>query len=352
MRWSSIWSEAMRNVASGTTRAILGALVLVMILAGTALQDALAVQHILASQRAVRSGGGATHIISAPEGIDGERCVGLTGLKGVVGSMALREVQDRFAVLAYPHSKPSLLEVAGDVGGTLGAHPVQPTGLWLSEAMANRFGTGPLPMVDGGTAQVAGTFPYPDDGRNSQLASAALAPVPPMGVFDSCWVTIWPHDPESLALLGTVLVPGADDATRQQLNPSFGSAAGTLALLEQRPTRWLLAIGAAAAAALGFVLIRTRRVELSLAQHLGVRATQQRLQLVLETACWALPAGILAAAASVVATTAHTTAPEASWLVGHICTGVGTCLAAATVGSQAAALLIVEKKLYIWTKDR
>ena len=93
-------------------------------------------------------------------------------------------------------------------------------------------------------------------------------------------------------------------------------------------------------------------MELSLAQHLGVRATQQRLQLVLETACWALPAGILAAAASVVATTAHTTAPEASWLVGHICTGVGTCLAAATVGSQAAALLIVEKKLYIWTKDR
>ncbi|MDO5068185.1 MAG: hypothetical protein Q4D96_12965 [Propionibacteriaceae bacterium] len=352
MRWSSIWSEAMRNVASGTTRALLGALAMIMILAGTVVQDALAVQHIFASQRAVRSGGGATHVISAPDGIDGERCVGLTGLNGVTGSMALREVPGRFAVLAYPHSKPSLYEVTGDVGGTLGAHPSQPAGVWLSEAMAKRFGTRPLPMADGGTAHVAGVFPYPDDGRNSQLASAALAPVPPMGVFDSCWVTIWPHDPASLALLDTVLVPGVNDATRQQLNPSFGSAIGTLTLLEQRPTRWLLSIGAAAAAALGFVLIRTRRVELSLAQHLGVRATQQRLQLVLETACWALPAGILAAAASVVATTVHTTALEASWLLGHIGMGSGACLAAAILGSQAAALLIVEKKLYLWTKDR
>lgn len=352
MRWASILSEAARNLASGTTRAVFAALALLVILAGTVLQDALAVEHVFIAQRAVRVGGGATHIVAAPAGIDGQRCVALRGLNGVVGSIALREVPDRFGLLAYPHSKPALYDVAGDIPSVLDARPSMPTGVWLSEAMATRFGSGPLPMADGTSVVAAGTFPYPDDGRNSQLASAALQPVPPSGRFDACWVTIWPHDDASLALLETAIVPGTDNVTRQHLNPTFGTPAPTITLLQTRSTRWLLAIGAAASAALGYTLIRTRRVELSLAQHLGVRVTQQRLQLGLETLCWTFPAGILAAALTLVVTTAHTTAPEARWLLAHILIGVATCLVAALTGSQAAALTIVEKKLYLWTKDR
>lgn len=352
MRWASILSEAARNVASGTTRAVFAALALLVILAGTVLQDALAVGHVFIAQRAVRAGGGATHIVAAPAGIDGQRCVALRGLKGVVGSIALREVPDRFGLLAYPHSKPALYDVAGDIPSALDARPSMPVGVWLSEAMATRFGSGPLPMADGTSAVVAGIFPYPDDGRNSQLASAALQPVPPSGRFDACWVTIWPHDDGSLALLETAVIPGTDNVTRQHLNPTFGTPAPTITLLRTRSTRWLLAIGAAASAALGYTLIRTRRVELSLAQHLGVRATQQRLQLGLETLCWAVPTSALAAALTLVVTTAHTTAPEARWLLAHILIGVATCLVAALTGSQAAALTIVENKLYLWTKDR
>lgn len=352
MRWAAILSEAARNVASGTTRAVFGALTLLVILAGTVLQDAVAVEQVFIAQRAVRAGGGATHIVAAPAGVDGQRCVALRGLKGVVGSIALSEVPDRFDLLAYPHSKPALYDVAGDISSVLDARPSMPTGVWLSDAMAARFGGGPLPMADGASAFVAGVFPYPDDGRNSQLASAALQPVPPSGRFDACWVTIWPHHEASLALLDTAIIPGTDNVTRQQLNPTFGTPAPTISLLRTRSTRWLLAIGAAASAALGYTLIRTRRVELSLAQHLGVRAAQQHLQLRLETLCWAFPASALAAALTLVVATAHTTAPEARWFLAHILIGIATCLVAALAGSQAAALTIVENKLYLWTKDR
>lgn len=352
MRWSSILSEATRNVASGTIRAMLASLALLVIIAGTVLQDALAVEHVFIAQRAVRTGGGATHIIAAPAGIDGQRCVALQGLKGVVGAIALREVRDRFDLLAYPHSKPALYDVAGDIPATLDAQPSGPPGVWLSEAMATRFGTGPLAMADGTSALVAGTFPYPDDGRNSQLASAALQPVPSPGRFDARWATIWPHDEATFALLSTVVVPGTDNVARQQLNPAFGTPTPTISLLQTRSTRWLLVIGAAASACLGYTLIRTRRVELSLAQHLGVRATQQHIQLELETMCWALPASALATTITLVVTTANTTAPEARWLVTHILVGVAACLVATLTGSMAAALTITGKKLYSWTKDR
>ena len=245
MRWASILSEAIRNVNSGTTRAVLAAAALLVILAGTVLQDALAVQHVFIDQRAVRTGGGATHIVAAPAGINGQQCLALRGLKGVVGTIALREVPDRLDLLAYPHSKPALYDVAGGLAEVLDAHPSGPPGVWLSEVMATRFGSGPLAMADGSSAVVAGTFPYPDDGRNSQLASAALQPVPPFGRFDACWVTIWPHDDASLALLDTAIVPGTENATRQQLNPTFGTPTPTITLLRTRSTRWLPIVGAA-----------------------------------------------------------------------------------------------------------
>lgn len=352
MKWASILSETIRNVDSGTTRAVFGALALLAILTGTVLQDALAVQHIFINQRAVRTGGGATHIVAAPAGIDGQQCIALQGLTGVVGTIALREVPARFDLLAYPYSQPALYDAAGDIPEVLVASPSGPPGVWLSEVMATRFGSGPLAIADGSSAVVAGTFPYPDDGRNSQLASAALQPVPPFGRFDACWMTIWPHDDASLALLDTALVPGTDNVTRQQLNPTFGTPTPTIDLLRTRSTRWLLAVGAAVSAALGYISIRTRRVELSLAQHLGVHGPQQRIQLGLETLCWALPASALATTVALITTTAHTTAPESRWLLTHIMVGVAASLIATLTGSLAAALTIVEKRLYIWTKDR
>lgn len=352
MRWSSILSEATRNFASGTTRAILASMALLVILAGTVAQDALAARQVFGAQRAVLAGGGATHIIAAPAGIDGQRCIALRGLKGVVGAIALREVRDRFDLLAFPHSKPALYDVAGDIPAALDARPSRPAGVWLSEAMATRFGTGDLAMADGTTATVAGTFPYPDDGRNGQLASAALQPVPASGRFDACWVTIWPSEEASLALLDTAMAPGVDNVTHQRLNSTFGTPTSTVILLETRSTRWLLSMGAAASAALGYTLIRMRRVELSLAQHLGIRAAHQHIQLALETICWALPASALAAAGTVVVSTAFTTDPEARWLLAHIVVGTGTCLAATLTGALAASLTIMDKKLYLWTKDR
>ena len=352
MRWASILSEAIRNVNSGTTRAVLAAAALLVILAGTVLQDALAVQHVFIDQRAVRTGGGATHIVAAPAGINGQQCLALRGLKGVVGTIALREVPARLDLLAYPHSKPALYDVAGGLAEVLDAHPSGPPGVWLSEVMATRFGSGPLAMADGSSAVVAGTFPYPDDGRNSQLASAALQPVPPFGRFDACWVTIWPHDDASLALLDTAIVPGTENATRQQLNPTFGTPTPTITLLRTRSTRWLPIVGAAISAALGYTMIRTRRIELSLGQHLGVHGWQQRIQLGLETLCWAVPASALATTVALAITTAHTTAPETRWLLIHILVGVAACLIATLTGSLAATLTIVERMLYTWTKDR
>lgn len=344
--------EAARNVATGTTRAVLGALGLLIIMFGIVAADTLAAAQVFAQQREVAGGGGATHIVAAEGAVDAGRCLALTGLRGVVGAIALRAADARLPVLAMPHTAPATYEVAGDVGRVLGGTRTSPAGIWLAEGLAARVGPGPIPLADSTEAQVMGSFAYPSDGRDSRLATAALLPVTAEGRFDACWLKVWPHEPGSVAFLDSALEPGTENAERSVLNSKFGEPRATVDLLRERPTRPLLLVGLAAAAGLGFALIWMRRVELSLALHLGVRRWQQRWQVLLETSAWGIPAAALGAVVAGAVGARGTSAAEAAWLGREIAIVSVALTALVLAGALAATLMIREHKLFAWTKDR
>ncbi len=344
--------EAARNVATGTTRAALGALGLLIIVLGVVATDALAAAQVFTQQRAVADGGGATHIVAADGAISPQRCLALSGLRGVVGVMALREADARLPVLAMPHTAPATYEVAGDVEAVLGGVRTSRMGIWLAEGLSARLGAGPIPLADGSQAQVLGTFPYPDDGRSSRLATVTLLPVTADGAFDACWLKVWPHEPASVALLDSALEPGVENAERSVLNPTFGEPHSTADLLQARPTRPLLLVGLVATGGLGFALVWMRRVELSLALHLGVRPPQQRWQVLVETSAWALPAAALGAAVAGAVSAPGASPAEAAWLAREVAILTAALTALALAGALSATLLIREHKLFAWTKDR
>jgi hypothetical protein len=71
-----------------------------------------------------------------------------------------------------------------------------------------------------------------------------------------------------------------------QLNTTLGRQFDGAAQFAVRPFRLVGSLSALAAAVLGFAAIRSRRLELAAAQHLGVTHMTQIRQMLLETACW------------------------------------------------------------------
>ena len=68
---------------------------------------------------------------------------------------------------------------------------------------------------------------------------AAVAPVPATGLFDSCWVEIWPVDPETATLLRTTVVadPSSEvQPAQKQLNSRLGATYDASAEFRERLT--------------------------------------------------------------------------------------------------------------------
>ncbi|GAA3747148.1 hypothetical protein GCM10022225_33660 [Plantactinospora mayteni] len=355
MRARSIASEAYRNLASGTTRALLLAIALATVGAGLAIADARSVVTMERRAAEFVSSGASVRVMVARKTTDAAACERLGGIPGVRSAGALRETEPVVLramagnpIQAYAVT-PGLIEVLGGV-------PAASAGAWLPAQLAETLGVRPGAELatGGGTLTVAGVYHYPDDGRDSRLHHAALLPQPAAGTFDECWADIWPFSEARDSLLHTAFTVDAgssDPVTIGQLNTRLGTRFDGLGEFAGRPTRYAPHGCALAGLVLGFLAVRMRRLEIAGALHLGQSRRSLLATHLIETAAWSSAALLLAAAALVFGVVLGDTADPGSVYLIDIRGPVAATLAA-HAGAVLALATIRERHLFGYFKNR
>lgn len=354
MRLRSVVSEAWRNTRSGTARPVLFTVIFVLVVGALAGVDQRAVVAIIRGAQDFRDAGASTQIIEAPGGVDGAHCAALAQVEGVNSAGAMRAA-DPVRALALPSTDLPVLEVTPGFLSVLGQPALrEATGVLLSTDTAKVFGAqvGSTLATRTGSTTVAAVYPFPDDGRIARLSYAALAPVPQTGMFDQCWVEVWPLTDEVGPLLRLVVSgPDASQAVQKQLNSRLGADYDARALLDERLTRFATLGGIALGLMLGFAAVRQRRLELAAALHTRVSRTALTWQVMLETLVWVVAGSIIAVPVmAYLAAWGNPEPAETVWAIGmRVVLAAG---AASVIGAMVATLATREKHLFRYFKDR
>jgi len=317
-----------------------------------------AIVGVIEGAREYRDAGASVQILEATGQVDGARCEALARVDGVNAAGALR-TGEPLRALNLPSSELTGLEATPGLLGALDRGRVAGAGLWLSADLAEALGAVPGDSIatTTGPARLGAVYPYPDDGRDRALGYAAVAPVPATGLFDSCWVEIWPVDPETATLLRTTVVadPSSEvQPTQKQLNGRLGATYDASAEFSGRLTEPTPIATAALGLALGYVAIRLRRLELAAALHARVPRAALTWQMLLETAAWT-GAGIVVTVPALwwlagAGGDGLATDQVSTWIIGMrtVLAGAGAVL----VGAVAGALTTREKHLFKYFKER
>ncbi|HEY0215655.1 MAG TPA: hypothetical protein VGC57_04615 [Cellulomonas sp.] len=355
MRW--LLGEAWRDVRSGTTHALRYALALAMVVGAAVAADVAGVDALLARGAAYRDAGAAVLTVEAVGAIDGVTCDALATLPGVRAAGALRQTTDPLVPAALPRGPVATYLVSPGTAALLHATDTGTAGVLLSEdaAAALGVGSGADLVLSGSATTVRGTYPWPDDGRRSGYGYAAMLPADRDEPYDACWVDAYPVPAGLPALARLAVLPdGSDQSTPvvvSQLNTTLGTSFDGVRLHASRLTRHAVWAGLVAAAVLGFVAVRTRRLELAAARHVGVRARHQHAQLLVEQLAWVVPAAVVVAALAAVLVGAGSGQDPAAlaWTAVH--TAVPG-LVGALLGGQAATALTREEHLFRYFRTR
>ncbi len=305
MRRSSIFREAARNLASGTTRATLLALTLVCVASGLILADLIAVQQIVQRAESFHRSGASVEILAADKSIDGSACDDLAKLPGVRAAGALRNSHDRIFPSALPGApiptagaSPGLVKLLG--GAVHGA------GVLVGPEVQGRLGPSAEMALQttSGSVPVGGTYDYPDDGRRAGLRYALLVPVPVAGDFDECWADVWPASSSLTQLLFTTALPSQHPSSQtelSQLNATMGTSFDASEAVRWRATRLSALAGAGLGMIIGFWGAFGRRLEMASALHAGVSRRALMAVLLIESGLWLTISGIVSLAVGVLA---------------------------------------------------
>lgn len=324
MRSLEVWREAVRNFGSGASRGLLS---LVVFLAVALLLGIVATRGVVgvAEDAAVfRSSGASVFRLDAPGTIDGAACDVLGTVDGIDAAGATRAADKvKFALLPdlpapYFDASPGIIDVLDANPDNAGA------GLLIDRRLATALGIDEEPastfvLGEQSAVTVAAAFEHPDDGRDSTLSGAALGVVVDQRPFDACWVQFWPPTENPLDIMGSVVTgsseAGSGDVT--QWNLTLGRTLDPDASFRDLPLVGIAALGAAVAAALAYVSVRTRRLEFASALHVGVHRTNLIGIVLAETALWLVPASAFALTALMLAATWSNPDPAfAAWLAG------------------------------------
>ncbi len=358
MSMRSIVSEALRNVSSGTSHAVLLTLIWSVVLAGAVLTDFVGLSSILDSASRFQAAGSNVAVMISGGRIDGDICAQMAKFPNVQAAGAIRAAATDLVPDKAPGAAIPTREVTSGVLQILtGKSNVTPSaGVFLSSDVATALGTtnGQTMLIGGREATVGGVFPYPADGRTSGLGFSILEPVTQSGRFDECWVQIWPQSDEVLSLMSGTVTDSSDTSkppVLTQLNTTLGTTFPSQKLFEGRPSRYLPILVAIVGACLGFGSLWSRRLEFASARHLGVTPRNQATQVIIESASWNLTGGILAFAVALVAGSQLPSGDAAS-LVLSTSLGVGTGLIAVVVGSMLVIGAINERNFLRYFRDR
>lgn len=356
MRWSAILREAWRNITSGTARTVKLALVLAVVSVGLTAADLVAVRAITTAAETYQSAGASVITLAAPGRIDGTACEALAAVPGIRAAGAIRSSENGIVAAALPSTSIPVKEVTAGFPALLHADTVAQAGIVLSDQAATTLDRAPGDTLAtrAGEATVSGVYAYPDDGRRAGYGYAALVPVPDGGAFDECWVDVWPTSTQTPMLLQMALTPADQDgeqAVLSQLNTTLGTRFDGHDRFADRITRHGPLIALTIGAGLGYLAVRSRRIQLASALHAGLRKPALALILALETLSWTAPTAMLTAAfVAVFVATGSTGESAASVLLGL---RIGL-LAVATpfLGAAVALALTRERDLFRYFKDR
>ncbi|MGN0103188.1 hypothetical protein [Bifidobacterium thermacidophilum] len=325
MNLRSICSEAVRNISAGTTRAAW--FFLVMLITGVLLGGYEAMSIVQLEQEAITrisSDADTKALIGAS--VDGQACDGLEmvhngpSLAGAARAaesitasstpgmeLPAYEVTPGFIKLlasgqktANASSSSSSSSSSASSSAQQGAASTQQevnetadtSGIWISTDVSHDFGLvkGSVMQTNRGDMTIAGVFSWPNDGRDTRFAYAAMIPVSASsGEFTECWAKQWPVSEQTNDLLySTAIVSGTGgNTTVAQVNKSFDSRYNAYSSYKNRMTVWLPYVSLAVGVIAGVISVRRRRLEYAGALHVGQTKGAQLLEMTLETLIWA-----------------------------------------------------------------
>lgn len=362
MRLRSILSEAMRNIAAGTSRAALMALAVALaggLLGGYEAVSVIGLEHEAVTR--ISSNADVKTIVGGQ--VDGVSCDALADVDGGPSASGAMRIGPQITMASTPRSDlssyevtPGMLRLLAAGSGATGA--VDSTGVWVSNDVAKDFGlsVGSTLETTAGTSKIAGVFDWPNDGRDTRLAYAFVTPASPSsGTFEECWAKQWPASDELDGLLyDTTIVSSADTGAMagvSQLNKGFDAHYDANASYQGRLTRWMPFAGLAVGMLLGVISVRRRRLEYAGALHCGQSKGAQLLGIGAETVVWA-GLGTLVAVALLVAYGVRWSAsgPEAV-ILASVRTPLAV-FAGAMLAAPVAGLFVRESQLFRFFKNR
>jgi len=356
MRASSVVSEAWRNLITGTSRPVLLTIVAVAVLGGLAATDIRTIVGLSVRAMEFRTSGAAVQLLTASAAISGQRCDALASLPGVLGAGATRQADAQATFLTAPRSGITTVEATVGLAGVLGIADGTGEGVWLSDTAAETLGAdvGTTLPTSLGPVTVRERYSYPPDASERSLAHTAVATVPASGLFDTCWVLVWPQSPAVSTLIrGTYAgdLAAQSTATFSQLNTRLGATLDGPEMFGQRATSGALIVAALFGLVLGVGCVWARRLEIAGALHAQVPKPALVAQVGLELFAVMLAAVLITLPLTFVLA-AHGN-PDSLWPAWSA--GLRVVVAGALsvlVGGLLAAATTSEKRLFRYFKDR
>lgn len=369
MHLRGVLDEAWRDITSGTTHAALFALVLAVLIVAGCGMEATSLARIDSERSSYVASGASTYMLTYTGHVSANACDQLINAEGVLAAGAVRQSSTRLTMAKLPSTTvptwdatPGAIRLfaSADSDSVPQLSAADYAGVWLSQQAAQATGATAhteQPLAGGGTVQVQGVYPFPDDGRDTaSFAYAALqsAPEQPDG-FDSCIVKTWPvpSDIQSL-LMYTIASASADPSSYpvvSQLNATKGSQFHPESEFTGRISAWAPLVLVVAGALVGFISVMLRRLELASAMHAGVPKIAMMVQMLVEGAAWAFAATVIGLAAIAFMRLgwagADLAAVDDDLLRVPVAALVGAC-----TGVFVASLCVREKSMFRYFKNR
>lgn len=358
MRLREVTQEAVRNLSSGTSRAVTLALLVAIVSGVLAGLDTSAQVQIIGAADEFRERGASITILTAENSIDGRACDALAELDGVRAAGAVTQREQPLVLAAIPQNPVTYFAASPGFGTMLPQSTGQQRpGVLLPTEMAKTLGVvvgDPIHTTDG-TTTLGGTYQYPDDGRPRGMGYAAIGPSSPEQRYDQCWIDAFPVSAKTRDALYTAIaadssLPDSGPAVTQH-NTTLGAATDPTTAYTGRPTAWAPAASFTVTALIGFAAIWSRRLEHASALHSGVRKIDQAGTVLLETLAWSL-SGTLTTVPVIAFVTQHLA--ESDHLPVVLTATLTPALAAsgALLGALAAVVVVREQRLFAYFKSR
>ncbi len=358
VRASTVLSEAWRDVATGTSRVCGVAIALTLATVVCLAADAFALDRLVSGAIDFRQSGAATYVLVAEGRVAADACDRLGSVTGIGDAGGLRVARNTLAPERMPSTNLPVFEATPGMVSALAPSGRAGPGVLLAERVAEHLGleAGDELLAGGEAIAVRGTYAYPDDGRRTGIGYAVLAPTAAVGLVDECRITVWPPSQEHARLLWSTLRDGildeAEDPRVQQLSTRHGQTFAGGAEHDARVTRFAPIVAGAAAACVGLVAVRRRRLDLSGALHLGCSPSALLAQMLLEALSAVAAAAGLTGAGTVVLLALPVGALDAG-AIGRVAASCVLLMACGhLLGVAIATLAVREKHLFRYFRHR